>query len=271
MPASHWSGKTAIVCGASAGLGKAIASALASENIGQLILFARDEARLQDLNDSLVKVIPGDRVRTFSLDMTNADQVAAMAKLLEAVHCDLIVQAVGQSDRGTIADLDPKHLDDLFHANVHSSLNAIRFLAPLLQKSSGTFVLVGSLASHFAPRFLGGYAIVKHALAGLAQQARMELALQGIHVMLASPGPIFRKDAGSRYQDLTAELPNQAAKPGAGAKIKGLDPKQLASEILTAAAKRRKLLVRPWKARFLLAIQGIWPTAAEFLLRRNSG
>ncbi len=190
---------------------------------------------------------------------------------------DLIVQAVGESDRGELRDLEVSRLESLFQKNVVSGLLTIKHLAPLLapkreSAAGGVLVLIGSLSSHFAPRFLGGYSIVKHGVAALAQQARLELAPRGIHVLLASPGPIARADSGSRYQHLanTSSLPAEALQSGGGAKLKGLDPVKLSRDILTAALARKLEIMRPGKARLLFILRAIWPRLGDWILRSKT-
>jgi hypothetical protein len=182
----------------------------------------------------------------------------------------MVINAIGESDRGSIDKLTLNRMLDLVRTNVGSGLNTIQLFTPMLKPTRGVFVLIGSLSSHFAPRYMGGYAIAKHGLAALAQQARLELSAVGVHVMLVSPGPIAREDAGLRYSNSSqaADMPAEALKSGGGAKIKGLDPVELSNKILVAAAERRLTLILPRKARLLLLASALSPALGEFLLRR---
>ena len=212
-----------------------------------------------------------------------------------------MTQAVGQSDRGRLSDLTSQRLSELIAANVVTSLHAIQCFRPLMQRgdgstkantsgsarsrggtrnaadsmqgAGGSIVLIGSLASLFAPRFLGGYAIAKHGLAALAQQARLELAEEGIHVLLACPGPIVREDSGARYDQLTrdSELPEAVRQPGGGARVRGLDAHRLVRDILSAAAAQQPRIIRPRKAQWLHWLSAISCAWGDRLLRKNSG
>jgi short-subunit dehydrogenase len=170
--------------------------------VAKLALLARRLPELQQARDKLLAAHPRMQIFTESVDMCQRQQVAQAAdKLAELMGpIDLVIQAVGKSDRGRLTHLQPETLRELVELNVLSSLHAVQLFPNRLRQPGGTLVLIGSLASLFAPRFLGGYAIAKHALAGLAQQARLELAEDGIHVLLACPGPIARHDAGERYR-----------------------------------------------------------------------
>lgn len=274
MPKHSWNGTTAVVCGATAGLGKALVQALAQSQVGRLALLAREGQNLENLKASLQLQYPKLEIGLHSIDLCNAIQVEQSALAIQSQWgcVDLLIQAVGKSDRGTICDLRLENLKELIDLNVTSSLNAIQHFRPILKAPGGTIVLIGSLACVFAPRFLGGYAIAKHALAALAQQTRLELERDGLHVLLACPGPIARNDAGQRYTELALgnPVPDSALKPGGGAKLQGLDPAQLATDILQAAAARKPMIIRPRKARLLLLLAALSTRLGDSVLKRKT-
>jgi short-subunit dehydrogenase len=237
-------------------------------------LLARRPDALESQQRELTHSFGGTKVIAEPVDMCHRRSVEEAADRIEAAlgTVDLLVQSVGMSDRGTLHQLECDRLHELLDVNVVSSLNAIQAFTPSLTRPGGTLVLIGSLASVFAPRFLGGYSITKHALAGLAQQARLELAAEGLQVLLACPGPIARADAGHRYTTAkqAAELPEAALGPGGGAKIRGLAPNRLARDILAAAAANKRVIIRPRMARLLLVLSAISPGLGDYLLQRKS-
>ena len=79
-----------------------------------------------------------------------------------------------------------------------------------------------------------------------------------------------RDDAGSRYADQTAGLPEHAQKPGGGAKLKLIDPDRLATRILDACRRRRPELVVPGKARLLFAVSQLWPRLGDWILNKKT-
>lgn len=268
---SAWNNKTALVCGASSGLGFHLAWALASQG-ARVILLARDLDRLNNAKSQIAERFPVAELTVISSDICDETDSRLVAQALHKKfgQFDLVINAIGESDRGSIEQLNIERMVSLVRTNVGSGLHAIQHFAALLKPTRGVIVLVGSLSSHFAPRFMGGYSIAKHGLAALAQQSRLELAADGVHVMLVSPGPIARPDAGQRYSQTphAAGLPAEALMSGGGAKIKGLDPVKLAEEITVAAAKRRRTLIRPRKAQFLLVASSISPMLGDYFLRK---
>ncbi len=276
---SDWKEKTVVICGGSSGLGLHIATELVRQGCKLVVLIGRDESKLSQAVDSLrsvaLEVASKTTVQTIRGDLSNADQAANCAKTLAemAPSVDLVVQAIGVSDRGTLASLTRERLHELIDANVVTSLHAVQHFSKALAASQGVMVLIGSLSSIFAPRFLGGYSIAKHGLAALAQQARLEYAESGMHVMLCCPGPIARDDAGKRYEQLVSSdsnLPAEALQPGGGAKIKGLNPSELARQILQAASGRKETLILPRKAWWLRLVTAFSQRLGDRILRKKS-
>ncbi|MCA9194310.1 MAG: SDR family NAD(P)-dependent oxidoreductase [Planctomycetales bacterium] len=270
---SYWQDGAALVCGGSSGLGLAIAEQLAQQRLKHLILIARDEAKLEATRAALSRKTTTD-ITIIPADLVDFESVLNAAKLVEAKagNLQLVVQAIGKSDRGNLAELSREHLLQLVDVNVVTSLHAIRAFSPLLVPSQGHIVLIGSLAGLFAPRFLGGYAIAKHGLTALAQQARLELSSQRVSVTLCCPGPIARPDAGSRYDDLptVGSIPPEARLPGGGAKLSGLAPDRLAIEILMAARHRRSIAIFPRRAWWLRFLSACSPQLGDSILQNRT-
>ena len=141
--------------------------------------------------------------------------------LLQHGRLDAIINCVGQSDRGLIENLTVDRLRELIDQNVIATLVCSQAAIPALEATHGSIVNIGSLAAKVSPRFLGGYAIAKHALAALTGQLRLELKPRGIQVSMVSPGPIRRNDQGSRYDDRVTE-----GMPGRGQATWGWSPRQ---------------------------------------------
>ena len=257
----------AVVTGASAGLGLAIVSRFAQAGYS-VVMVGREQSRLETARESLGQQVQST-VMINVCDVTNESEVAALFEDVEA-RCgrlDVLVNCVGESDRGLLQHLTSQRMLSLLEVNLFSTLYCTQAALPLLEQSGGVVLNIGSLASKVGARFIGGYAVAKHALAGLTQQFRLELLERGVHVCLLSPGPIKREDSGTRYSSrLTSELPEQAKRPGGGTRVKGLNPDDVASVALTMVQKRQPDRVLPSYMRILISIGHLCPSLGDWLL-----
>jgi uncharacterized protein len=283
LPQKAWTGKTAVVVGASSGLGRNLVDALAEQSVAQVVLVARDSHRLANVVSELASKWQTVKFSQCAADVTTSTGCSILTEHIQSLEdrVDLLINAQGLSDRGTVMKLTSERLDELMRANVHGPLRTIQIIAPGMAQG-GVIINIGSLSSYFAPRFLGGYSMAKHALRALTQQARLELKDQGLHVMLVCPGPIVSSQrvaremaspdsaGGTRYAHLAtaSDIPAEALGSGGGAKIRGLDPVKLSADILQAAAQRRLELIRPRKARWLIWLMTLCPSWGESLLKR---
>ena len=259
--------KVALITGASAGLGLAIARCFAAAGY-RLALVARDSERLHAAIEN-INAADGIDIEPFVCDVTDQKDVARlMAAFKEKFsRLDVLINNVGMSDRGLIKSLPPEHLDQLFCVNVRSALLCSQHALPLLEASGGQIVNIGSLAAKAAPRYLGGYAAVKHALGAVTQQLRLEMREAGVNVMLISPGPIRREDAGQRYANrVTTDMPQSANRPAGGTTIKGLDPDYVARRILRACERRSIDVILPGYLRPIVGIGHLIPWMGDRLL-----
>ncbi len=217
----------------------------------------------------------GGNVLSVAADVTNPTDVERLAATVQSAWggLDLLCHCAGRSMRGTVLTTPIEDFRDLWETNFLSALQCSKAFAPTLAHSHGHIVLVGSLASKVAAAYLGAYPTSKFPLAALAQQLRLESGEAGPHVLLVCPGPIARDDEDStnspgRYSQQTAGLPAAAQKPGGGAKVRAIDPRWLAEQILDACQRRRAELVVPRRARLLFAISQLSPRIGDWILRR---
>ena len=267
---AYWQGKRAVITGGSAGLGRALAGVLV-ERGARVAIVARGKEALDAVAGQL-RAQGGD-VLAIATDVTNSDGVQHMADEVqrELGGVDLLCHCAGRSMRGNALSTSAAEYRDLWEANFLSAVLCIQAFAGPLTQSRGHIALIGSLASKVAPRYLGAYPSSKFPLAALAQQLRLELGDEGVHVLLVCPGPIAREDAsdgGERYADVATDVPATAHKPGGGAKVRTIDPRQLSQQILSACERRRAELIVPGRARLLFAISQLSPRLGDWLLRK---
>ncbi|MBO3747285.1 SDR family oxidoreductase [Streptosporangiaceae bacterium NEAU-GS5] len=175
--------KTAVVTGASSGIGAATARRLAAE--GYDVVAA---ARRFDRLEKLAAEVPG--IRPVALDVTSQESVDALAGTLD--HCDVLVNVAGGA-----FGLEPviaAKVDDwqwMYEVNVVGSLRMTRALAPLLIGSGdGVLVMLTSTAGFVSYEGGGGYCAAKHAQTAMTETLRLELYDQPVRVIEVAPGMV---------------------------------------------------------------------------------
>jgi len=280
-----WAEQSVVVCGGTSGLGLQLVIAAADQN-ANIIIVGRDRSRLETAKAMALE--HGARsvaVYSIYLSLREAsstpphplgatDEATDEAKLrawLNENKVDLLLNAVGRSDRGQLEMLSDTELASMLNDNVICTWNMTRMAMASIKRARGTIVNIGSLAGLVPAPGMGGYSISKSALTALSRQLRVELASSGVHVMLVCPGPITRDDSGTRYQKLAEQRgleTDSATKPGGGVKLRTIDPKVLCQKILDAAHRRKKELVTPVKASLLAGISDLWPSLADWILKK---
>ena len=267
---AYWSDKVVVVTGGSQGLGFEIAKAFAGAG-SRLVLAALPDSTLENSADELRA--SGTEVVAVAADITQQPQVDSLAEtaLARFDRVDVLVNCAGRSARGAVLDTSPKTFQTLWELNFLALVRCTRALGPALIESQGHIVNIGSLAAKSAARYLGAYPASKFPVAAYSQQLRLELQPRGIHVLLVCPGPLARADAGQRYDDQAADLPESARRPGGGVEVKGIPPDRLAAKILHYCERRKPELVMPVKARFLFAIAQLSPSLGDWILTKMTG
>src|SRR6478609_5213386 len=227
-------GKTALLTGATGGLGRATAKALAGRG-ATLILSGRKAEALE----ALAAELPGDGHRTIPSDL--AEPGAAEKLAAEAGPVDVLVANAGLPGTGRLPDYTPERLEGTLRVNLEAPMHLARAVEPaMLEKGSGHMVFIASLSGKSATPLSSVYNATKFGLRGFALGLRADLDPVGIGVSIVSPGTI--REAGM-YAD-------SGAKP-----IPGLgtgSPKQVADAVIKAIEQNKvEIAVAPFQQRAL--------------------
>lgn len=196
-------GKQIWIIGASAGIGQALARALAAEG-ASLILSARDAAALE----TLAAACPGARV--LPLDLARRESLAAAVDLLEKGTFEAVICTAALYHPGRVSDLDPAQTEELVRVNLLGTL-AVAQLTPPLLRDGGQLVLFGSVAGYLGLPRGQAYSATKAAVNNLAETLRVELAPR-IDVRLVCPGFVRTRLTEKNRFDMPALLtPERAA------------------------------------------------------------
>jgi NAD(P)-dependent dehydrogenase (short-subunit alcohol dehydrogenase family) len=167
--------RTALVTGASSGIGQACAVRLASA--GWRVLAG--VRRAGDAPEGTEEVL---------LDVTVPEQIRAAAGLVDQL--DGLVNNAGIAIAAPVEFVPPEELRHQLEVNLVGQVAVTQAFLPALRRTRGRIVFMGSIAGRSALPFLSPYAASKHALEALADSLRLELRPFGIHVSIVEPGTI---------------------------------------------------------------------------------
>jgi NADP-dependent 3-hydroxy acid dehydrogenase YdfG len=179
--------RTAVVTGASSGIGAATARQLAAAGF-RVLLAARRKDRIEALAGELREA--GHQAEAYALDVTDRGAVDAFAAGLD--RCDVLVNnAGGAIGTEPVASADPADWRAMYEVNVLGVLHVTQALLPALTASGdGTVVVLSSTAGHGAYEGGGGYVAAKHGSHAVAATLRLELCGQPVRVIEIAPGMV---------------------------------------------------------------------------------
>jgi NAD(P)-dependent dehydrogenase (short-subunit alcohol dehydrogenase family) len=200
------SGKTALVTGASRGIGRSSALALAKAGAQVLVHYAsgKDEA------EAVVRAIRdvSGRAEVVSADLAQPDgpaKLAAQVRRIVGDRLDILVANAGVSKSATLEETTVEDFDRLFAVNVRAPFFLVQQLLPILAKD-GSVILLSSLAAHATVGTLAAYAATKGAVDTLVKHLASAFGPRGIRVNAVAPGIVetdmsnfARTEAGRDY------------------------------------------------------------------------
>ena len=230
---SYFKNKKVWITGASAGIGKALALAFASQG-AKLILSSRKLEALLEVKEAC-KLSP--EVQVLKLDLEDHEGLEAIFHTKKEIlqDVDILINNGGISQRSKVAETDFKVYKKLMDVNFLGTVQLSRLLLPFfLKRSKGHFVAISSVAGKFGIPYRSGYSASKMALHGFFDALRAELARTDIKVTIICPG-FVRTDISKNA--ITGD--GETYKKMDEAQEKGMDVNVLAKEILKAIEKQK--------------------------------
>ena len=205
-------GVSALVTGATSGIGRAVAEELGRHG-AEVIVHGRDAGR----GSAVVNTITdqGGKARFVAADLNDPAQLDDLVEQVGVV--DVLVNNAGFSWFGSTEDLDGATYDRLFAANVRAAYFLVAALAPkMAARGSGSIVSVGSMAGQIGLAGSAAYAATKAALVAMTRAWAAEFSPSGVRVNAIAPGPVVTNGAApERIEALGATtLLDRPAEPG---------------------------------------------------------
>ena len=200
--------KIAIVTGAGAGIGRAIAGKLAAEG-ATVVVTDLDEASATETAASLPGAVP------LQVDVTDRDAVAAMAEQVARDHgrIDVLVNNAGWDKASPFLDSDPADWDRAIRINLYGVLHTCKAVVPIMAEAgSGAVVNLGSDAGRVGSSGEAVYSAAKGGIIAFTKSLAREVARNQIRVNCVCPGPtdtaLFANFAGPKLREaLTKAIP----------------------------------------------------------------
>jgi NAD(P)-dependent dehydrogenase (short-subunit alcohol dehydrogenase family) len=245
--------KTVLVTGANSGLGLATVVELARRDL-RVVGTVRSEAKAGLVRQAAADA--GVSVETRLLDVTDADQCAAV---LDGLELDGLVNNAGYGLTGAVEDVDDAEATALFGTMVFAPVRLARLALPGMRvRGGGRIVMMSSIYGRVTTPLSGWYQAAKHALEAISDALRVEVARDGVKVILVEPGG-FRTGI---WDDVRRDVEARGASPYGDAyrRVQGVarltsplmgDPSQCARVVATA-------LTCPWpRSRYLVGVDAV--------------
>ena len=231
-------GKTALVTGASAGIGRELARVLARD-VATLVLVARRRERLDELATELKAKRPELRVLVEPVDLLDRQATGVLLDELEkrGEQIDVLVNNAGFGDYGLLHEREWSKIEQMLELNVVSATFLLNRLVPrMVARGTGAVLNVGSIAGLMTSPAMGAYSATKAYMNYLSETMTAELTGTGVHVTVVCPGPIateFQEVAGAKEDIIRPPMPP----------VMHIEALACAEEAVAALVKRRARVI----------------------------
>jgi ribitol 2-dehydrogenase len=182
-------GKVALVTGASSGIGRALARALAAEG-ASLALVGRSAERLNAVAEQTggALSLPADLTKPAEVDRVVGQTVDRFGRI------DILLPNAGLYIPGDVAEGDPNAWDELLSVNVNSVFRLVQAVLPaMIERKAGHIVVTSSISGHQAIHWEPVYSASKHAIQSFVHGLRRQVAPHNIRVGAVAPGVVLNE------------------------------------------------------------------------------
>jgi len=252
---TFWTNKVVMITGASSGIGKGLATALAARGAKLGLL-----ARRQNLLDEVVNALRlrGGKAFSIAADVRDADAMRAAADRIRADlgPIDILIANAGIGTSNHISQLDPIHAANVISINVLGAANSIAAVVPqMVERGKGQLVAISSLAAYRGVAKSAAYCASKAAMTAYFESTRIDLRGTGVGVTMIYPGFIKTPLTAGRkaHMPYLMELDDAVAK------------------IVSAIEKGKKSVAFPWQLATVVRAGMLMPVwMYDWIAARNS-
>ncbi|HVT43200.1 MAG TPA: SDR family NAD(P)-dependent oxidoreductase [Thermoanaerobaculia bacterium] len=254
-------GRRAVVTGASSGIGRATALALARQG-AHLVIAARRVERLEEVASSCREI--GAVCHSVPADVENADECAALIARATALlgGVDILVCSAGFALYDSVAEANRDEMRAMMNVNYFGALHVIQAVLPqMLERRLGAIVSISSVCGIMGFARMGGYCATKFALNGLTESLRNELLPMGITVSMVCPNTTATE---------FFEKAERGKQPEASRLILAMPPERVAAAVIRAIETGRYRIIVPFSALLYMRFKEIFPRTAHLMMRVTS-
>ena len=233
-----FNGKVVWITGASSGIGESLAYAFARRGV-KLVLSARRVEELQRVKAACH--LADENVIILPLDVSDTTSIPAQAKAVydRFGQVDILINNAGVSHWTKVKDLSLEVIDKIFNVNFFGGIALTKAVLPkMLESKRGYIVVISSVLGKMVVQKQAAYNASKHALQGFYDTLRLEVAADGVNVLLVCPG-FVRTNVAKNSLNKDGEAINKDNDKI----LNGLDPNYVADEVLKAIEKNRDEIV----------------------------
>ncbi|MDH5776024.1 MAG: SDR family oxidoreductase [Nitrospirota bacterium] len=262
--AHQWGQQVIIITGASSGIGKALAYALAPHS-PRLVLASRDRGRLEAVAKACERLGATTLVVPTDVADPQACHDLIQATIDTFSRLDVLVNNAGMSMWSNVEDIQRiEQFKHLLEVNFLGSVYCTKYALPFLKQSHGRIVAISSVTSFTGIPSHAIYSASKHAMNGFFESLRIELDGTGVSVTIVAPDfvqtEIFERSLGADGHTL-------------GLHLRGYDSflrsEACAAIIIQAMARRKRLVVTSLRGKLGRWVKLCWPQAIDWIARRG--
>ncbi|MDQ3072373.1 MAG: SDR family oxidoreductase [Bacteroidota bacterium] len=255
--------KVAIITGASSGIGKACAIALAKRG-ANVVLAARGSQKLEEVVQ---------QCREFGVDaiavQTDVSQEAQCRDLINKAmekfgRIDILINNAGMSMRALFQETEIEVLRRLMDVNFWGAVYCTKYALPYILKNRGSITGISSIAGFKGLPGRTGYSASKFALNGFLETVRIENLKKGLHVLICAPG--FTA-SNIRFTALTKDGMVQAQSPRD--EVGMMQPTEVAEAIASAIEKEKRTLILTRQGKLTVFLNKLFPAWMDSIVYKH--